>query len=432
VIRKLFRLLVVPLLGLLGSAGAQAGLTIEITQGAEGALPIAIVPFQVAVPGVENNVSDIVAANLRRSGRFKPLPAAELVAHPHEGSEVNFQAWRVLGVENLVVGKVRSGGAGGLVVQFQLFDVFKAVQLAGYSIPVKPGQLRQVAHHISDIIYEKLTGQRGAFSTRIAYVTSVRRAGKSRYVLAVADSDGFNPNTILESEQPLMSPSWSPDGNRLAYVSFEKGHAAIYVQEVASGRREVVAEFDGINGAPSWSPDGKSLALTLSRDGNPEIYVLELSTGSLARLTDNAAIDTEPAWAPDGRSLVFTSDRSGGPQIYRIPVSGGRPERLTFDGHYNARAVYSPDGRYLALVHGDGSGYRIALLDIETGLLRKVSEGNLDESPSFAPNGSMVLYATKKGGRGVLAAVAVEGNVHQRLSFSEGDVREPAWSPFRR
>jgi len=414
---------------------ADAGLTIEITSGVEGATPIAIVPFgwQGKTPPPVD-VAAVVSADLARSGRFAPLPEQDLISRPTRGSEVNFRDWRLMGVGSLLVGRLAPLGDGRIRLEFQLFDTIRGTQLAGYSLTVRPANLRQAAHYVSDVVYEALTGERGAFQTRIAYVT-VTGAGKARrYHLQVADADGYGQKTIVSSPEPLMSPAWSPDGRRLAYVSFEGRHSAIYVQEVATGRRVEVSRDRGINGAPAWSPDGTRLALTLSRDGNPEIYILDLRNGERRRLTRHPAIDTEPVWEPDGSGIVFTSDRGGGPQLYRLALSGeGRARRLTFEGGYNASADVSPDGGRIVFVHRDTQGrYRIALLDRQTGQMRLLSDGALDESPSFAPNGSMVLYATEYNGRGVLAAVSVDGRVSQRLRFQAGEVREPAWSPFER
>jgi len=430
--RILHTLLAAALLALLPRA--QAALTIEITGGAEGALPIAIVPFGVEGQGLPpENVSAIVTNNLKRSGRFAPLPEKDLLARPHQGSEVNFRDWRALGSDYLVVGKVRATAGGQYNVQFELFDVFRGARITGYSIPAGAQELRRAAHQISDIIYEKLTGQPGAFNTRIAYVTVSNVAPKQQsYALQVADADGYNPQTILTSKQPLLSPAWSPDGTRLAYLSFENKRAQIYIQEVASGKRELLASFPGLNGAPAWSPDGTRLALTLSKDGNPEIYVMNLASKILERLTSNPAIDTEAAWSPDGQRIVFTSDRGGKPQLYVMPAGGGNAQRITFEGDYNARGRYSPDGKLLAMVHGARGQYRIALLDLETRALRVLTDRTLDESPSFAPNGAMIIYATHDGKKGVLAAVSVDGRVQQRLLLQEGDVREAAWSPFGR
>ncbi len=425
----------IALLLLLTSLPVHAVLTIEITEGVEGALPIAVVPFGsdggAAIPV---DIASVVAADLQRSGRFSPLSTRDLISRPTSGADVRFPEWRMVGAENLVVGRVRPSPPSGYLVQFQLLDIFKGRQLTGYSFNARANELRRVAHKISDIVYEQLTGQQGAFSTRIAYVTAERMgAGSSRYSLQVADADGLDPQTVLRSAEPIMSPAWSSDGQRLAYVSFESGRSAVYIQDVASGERRVVADFKGINGAPAWAPDGRRLAITLSHDGNPDLYLLELTSNERIRLTDNPAIDTEPVWSPDGRWIYFTSDRGGAPQIYRMPSAGGAVERVTYEGIYNARAAISPDGRLLAMVHGErGGGYQIAILDLESRALRIVSRGRLDESPSFAPNGSMVIYATEHRGSGVLSAVSVDGRVHQRLLLNEGDVREPVWSPFVR
>ncbi|MCP5446335.1 MAG: Tol-Pal system beta propeller repeat protein TolB [Chromatiaceae bacterium] len=413
---------------------AFAALTIEITEGAEGALPLAVVPFGWEGTGVgpSQDIAAIVSGDLSRSGRFKTLPESDMLARPHSDAEVEFRDWKVLGMENLVVGRIQPNGADGYLVRFQLFDVFKGSLLTGYSIPATEADLRATAHRIADLIYETLTGEKGAFSTRIAYVESIPAAdGKTRVTLRVADADGYNPQTILNSPDPILSPAWSPDGLRLAYVSFVRGKPVIFVQEVFTGQRQQVAAYNGINGAPAWSPDGRQLAMTLSKDGNPEIYILNLATKALRRLTDHYAIDTEPAWSPDGRNIVFTSDRGGKPQIYRVPVSGGRLERLTFEGDYNARASYSPDGKSLVLVTRQGKSYRIGALQLGSGRLQVLSGGVLDESPSFAPNGNMIIYATKTRGKHELAAVSADGRVRQRLTLEGGgDVREPVWSPF--
>ena len=417
------------------NAGA-ASLTIEITEGAEGALPIAVVPFGWAgsSPGavdVGSEIAEIVRSDLQRSGRFAALPVKDMLARPQSDADVEFRDWKVLGMDSLVLGQVRPNGQGGYLVRFQLFDVFKGEQLIGYNFPTTSRDLRSTAHKIADIIYEKLTGQPGAFDTRIAYVVSSSKADGSQEVsLKVADADGFDPQTIVTSSEPLMSPAWAPDGRRLAYVSFEQKKASIYIQEVFTGKRQKVASFKGINGAPAWAPDGRKLALTLSRDGNPEIYVLNINTNALTRLTNHYAIDTEPAWSPDGRYIIFTSDRGGKPQIYRVPAFGGKVSRVTFEGSYNARASYAPDGESLTLVTRQGGDFRVAVVNLANNALQVLSDGRLDESPSFAPNGSMIIYATKINGKGELAAVSVDGRIRQRLALQDGDVREPVWSPY--
>jgi TolB protein len=417
---------------LLFSSVVHSALTIEITHGVEGSVPIAIVPFGWADRATRppENISAVIAADLNRSGRFESLPDSDLVANPTEASQVQFHNWRMVNVDYLVIGKILPAAGGRFDVQFQLFDVFRGKQVAGYSFASTRDELRRVAHHISDIIYKEITGIRGAFNTQVAYVTSSGGSKDKTYTLLVADSDGYNPQTILTSRQPLMSPSWSPDARQVAYVSFEKKIAEVYVQTISSGERRKIASFKGINGAPAWSADGRKLALTLSRDGNPEIYVMDINGTNLKRLTNNAAIDTEPAWTPDGKYIVFTSDRGGSAQLYRMPSSGGQAQRLTFEGKYNAGADISPDGSKIALVHGEDGRYRIAVLDVETRRIRVLTDGNQDEAPSFAPNGSMIIYATAAGNREVLAAVSVDGRFKQRLSLQAGNVREPVWSPF--
>jgi TolB protein len=431
---------------LLPAGAVWAVLNIEITQGVEGAAPIAVVPFAWQAPEPHSqqpaavappqepplDVTAVIRADLARSGRFAPLKPRDMLARPHADSKINFGNWRILQSENLVVGTVQYLGADRYKIRFRLFDVFKGRQLEGYSLTANGSNLRRAAHQVSDIIYEKLTGEQGAFTTSVAYVTTEGLGDARRYTLWVADADGYNGQSMMRSPEPILSPSWSPDGRQLAYASLEeRGHQVVFVQDVASGQREKAAAYQGINGAPAWSPDGRSLAVSLSKDGNAEIYVIDLAGKKKARrLTRHWAIDTEPVWTPDGKFIVFTSDRGGRPQIYRVPVVGGRPRRLTFEGSYNARATISPDGRYLAMIHRDNGNFRVAVMEMETGDLRILSDGTLDESPSFAPNGSMIIYATNSGTKGVLAAVSVDGRVRQRLSVQEGDVREPAWSPF--
>lgn len=411
---------------------AQAVLTIEITQGAAGALPIAVVPF--AWQGAEAlpvDVAAIIAADLQRSGRFSPLAVKDMVSRPNEAAQVSYRDWRMVGVDSLVVGKINPQ-ADGYTVQFQLLDVVKQTQLTGYTIRSDRAKLRWTAHQIADMIYETLIGEPGAFATRIAFVSEILEGNTRKYSMQVADSDGFNARPILKSAQPLMSPAWSPDGNRLAYVSFETGTPAVYAQDINTGRREIISYAKGLNNAPAWSPDGRKLALVLSKDGNPEIYVLELASKQLRRLTNNYAIDTEPVWMPDGSAIIFTSDRGGGPQIYRVAVGSGETVRLTFEGKYNARATLAPNGKYLAFVHGTGNQFNIATIELANGNMQVLTSSMLDESPSFAPNGSMIIFATKDRDKGFLAAVSVDGRVRQRLILQEGQAREPAWSPYVR
>ncbi|WP_297809002.1 Tol-Pal system beta propeller repeat protein TolB [uncultured Methylophaga sp.] len=412
---------------------AHALLTIEITGGSEAALPIAIVPFGVEGYAPPENISDIVSNDLASSGRFAPLEKRDLISEPHEGQQVNFQDWRLLRSEGLLIGKISSQDGENYQVQFQLYDVYKAEQLVGKRYNVPASGLRNLAHQISDIVYETLTGEKGVFSTRLAFVSEMKNAdGSKRFALQVSDADGANPRTVLQSTQPILSPNWSPDGQQLTYVTFENNKAEVYVQQLSSGRRNSVASFRGLNSAPAWSPDGKKLALTLSKNGNPEIYVLELASGNLSRVTHNSqAIDTEAVWLPNGREILFTSDRGGRPQIYRVNADGGRAERVTFEGSYNASADISPDGRNMAMVHAVNGKFHIAIQDLQTGAVQVLTETTADESPSFAPNGRMILYATEQQGRGVLAAVSVDGRIKQRLGESGSAVREPAWSPFR-
>ena len=415
------------------AAGVSAAdmLTIRITQGIDSALPIAIVPFGWSGRGsAAIDIADIIAKDLARSGRFAPMPFADLPARPAEYSAVDFRDWRLLGMENLVIGKLVQQPDGAHHIEFRLVDVYKARQLAGFRIPTR--NLRLSAHQISDIIYEKLTGERGAFATRIAYVTVDKETSGKVYRLLLADADGHNSQTLLKSSEPLLSPAWSPDGKHIAYVSFENRNSAVWVQDVLTSKRQLISSGPGINSAPAWSPDGTRLAMTLSKHGNPEIYVMHVATRQLQRLTNNYAIDTEPSWSPDGRKLVFTSDRGGGPQIYEITL-GGSAKRLTFGkGTYNARPRFSPNGRQIAMVTGGKRGYQIAVLDLPTDDFRVLTEAHLDESPSFAPNGSMIIYTTM-GPRGTeLAATSVDGRVKQRLTQQRGEVREPAWGPFRK
>jgi TolB protein len=431
VTRKILHLTLL-LFSLLATCSSYA-IEIIIDKGVENPIPIAIVPFSwsqaAGMPPVD--IATTISDDLTRSGRFSTMEDKDMPQQPHDFNEVRVKDWQRLGMENLVVGQLKQTDKGDYVVDFRLIDVYKGQQITGFSIPSTQLQLRRTAHDISDIIYEKLIGVRGAFATRIVYVTLVKnREGAKKYTLQISDADGYNPQVLLESKEPLLSPAWSPDGKKLAYVSFESRNSAVYIQDLLSGARTRVASNPGINSAPAWSPDGTRLALTLSMEGNPEIYVMHMASKQLRRMTNNGAIDTEPTWSPDGKLLAFTSDRGGGPQIYEIPADGGDPKRLTFDGPYNARPVYSPDGKYIAVVHGEGGAYQIALYDRGTKHISILTESHMDESPSFAPNGHMIIYTTT-GARGTaLAAISVDGSVHQRLALQDGEVREPAWGPF--
>ncbi len=427
--------IVYSLILLLVSQMAHAKLEIEIIQGNASALPIAIIPLQwhSSMPQPQIGVADVVSADLYRSGLFEPLDEEDMVDRPIDAESIRYGTWRLLKVDYLVIGQVNDAADGnGYDIVYQLYDVHTQERLISRIFTVGLGDLRFGAHRVADGIYQQLTGVPGAFATRIAYISATGEGNHQNYQLFVADADGFNPQAVVGSPEPLLSPSWSPDGQRLAYVSFEKGNSAIYVQNVATGQRDLVSNGKGINGAPAFSPDGRFLAMTLSYSGNPEIYVRDLTTGQKRQLTQHWAIDTEPAWSPDSQWVYFTSDRGGKPQIYRVAAAGGKPSRITREGDYNARASISPDGNRIAVAHGRGNEYRIAVLDTETGRMRILTPGVLDESPSFAPNGSMILYATREGHRGVLSAVSVDGNVRQRLILNEGDVREPAWSPVIR
>jgi TolB protein len=417
----------------LGLSTAHAQLVIEITRGQEDAVPIAVVPFGWESSGAAPfDIAQVVAADLERSGRFAPLDRKDMIDHPTSGDQIRFQDWRYLKSDFIAVGKLIPEGADRYAAQFELYNVLTGQRLTGQRLTATTASMRAVAHRIADIIYEQLTGVRGAFSTRIAFVSAEGSPPQQRYRLIVADADGENQQVIASSTEPLMSPAWSPDGQSLAYVSFESKASAIFVQTLRTGERRRVSARAGINGAPAWSPDGGTLALTLSRkDGDVDVYTLRLSDQVLTRMTFDPGIDTEPAWSSDGRKLFFMSDRAGGPQVYEIDVDQPqRATRVTFEGAYNARPRISPDGKQLAVVHLDGGNYRIAVVDLTSRGVQVLSQGRQDESPSFAPNGATLIYATQDRGRGVLSTVSVDGRVQQRLAAASGDVREPVWSPF--
>jgi TolB protein len=420
------------LVALFASTMALAELDIQITRGAGKQTPVAVVPFGWDGEGAAPvDVASVIGADLHRSGRFAPLDEGDMLQKPTAGADVDFGDWSILGVEAVVIGRVIQTGDNAYSVQFQLFDVFGGDQLVGYRMPATRGTLRRAAHRVADMVYEKLTGIQGVFDTQIAYVTARGTDNGRVYSLLVSDADGENEHTIMESPDPIMSPAWSPDSRRLAYVSFEGNASSIFVQTLRTGNRIQVSNRPGINGSPSFSPDGRKLVLTLGGvDGNLDIHVMDLATRDVKRLTTNRAIDTEGSWAPDGRQIYFTSDRSGGPQIYRIGTDGGTPERVTFEGSYNARPRLSPDGKKLATVHVDRGNFRIAVMELDERGVLVLSTGQQDESPSFAPNSDTLIYATRQGSNGVLETVSADGLVRQRLAQAQGDVREPVWSPF--
>ena len=407
-------------------------LRIEVTEGVSSALPVAIVPFAGAEQAPGTPVGAIVDADLARSGRFNTLATAEMPQKPSSLEQMNIPAWRTTGVNYVAVGQVIPQGGGNYMIRFVIVDVPRGQQLAAFQVPASADDMRSAAHRVSDLIYEQLLGERGAFNTRIAYVSVPNRpriGQPGEYLLMVSDADGENGHIVLKSKEPLMSPVWSPDGRQLAYVSFEGGHSQVFSQDLATGKRRLLSSKPGINGAPGWSPDGRQLALALSDGANTQIYLMDLDSGSLRQITQGSAINTEPTWSPDGSKLAFTSDRGGHPQIYEQDMATGQVRRLTYQGGYNARPRYSPDGKSLAYIAG-GSSFRIAVQDLQTGAVRVLSQGPEDESPSFAPNGAMIIYASQYGDAGVLSTVSFDGKVRQRVAGS-GDIREAAWSPFR-
>lgn len=405
-----------------------AELTIEITQGVDNPTRIGISPITHDGKSLPEDVSKIISADLERSGLFKSIPKRDMLSFPATIKEVYYRDWRILGAEYLVVGKT-SKRDGIYQITFSLLEVHSSKAVFTKVVKGSNTQLRDLAHYISDEVYLAVTGIPGAFSTRVAYVTAIPSSGKMKFRLMVSDVDGARERLMLESKEPIMSPAWSPDAKHLAYVSFETGRPAIFRQNLATAKREQLTNFRGLNGAPAWSPDGKRLALVLSKDGNPEIYTFDLQSRRFTRRTKHFAIDTEPNWTPDGKSLIFTSDRGGSPQIYKLVIATGQVERLTFRGSYNARPRLAADGRTLVMVHRDNGRFHIASQDLVTGDLRVLTQTHLDESPTVAPNGAMLLYATKKGNKGVLAAVSLDAGVKFFLPARFGDVREPAWSP---
>jgi len=411
------------LLLLVQASLADAALNIEIIGAGENQVPVAIVPFG-GDEKLAQTLNEVVTGDLQRSGLFRLVdPAGK---SPHEPSEVSYPDWQVRGAEALVIGTVMALPNGRIEARFRLLDVVKQTELAGQAVSADESQLRALGHRIADLVYEKLTGDRGVFSTRIAYVN---RVGKN-YRLIVADSDGYNEQTVLAQNEPIMSPAWSPDGSHLAYVSFETGHAVVYVQSLYTSQRKVLADFRGSNSAPAWSPDGRQLAIVLTRDGSSQIYVTHPDGSGLRRLTFSGAIDTEPNFSPDGQYLLFTSDRGGSAQVYRMPVEGGTAERLTFGEGNNFSPRYSPDGKSFVFAHLNSGGFYVAVQDFRAGQMSLLTAGGWEKKPSFAPNGKLILFASEARGRGILATVSSDGRVKQHMFTQSGDAREPVWGPY--
>ncbi len=411
---------------LTSSSPAEAQLVIDVTTSAGKQIPIALVPF-ANEDKAPQNITPIISNNLARTGLFRIVNTTGLSTLPSEPSDVNFTDWSTRGTEALVIGGIYPLADGRFEVRFRMFDVAKQSQMSSLTYTVSASQLRATAHKISDEIYEKLLGDRGVFSTKIAYVLKTG----PRYEIQVADADGFNPQTVLSSLEPIRSPKWSPDGSKLAYVSFESRKSTVIVQDLASGQRKTVANFRGDNYAPNWSPDGSKLVVALSKDAVSQIYIIPANGGEAVRITQSNGIDTNATFTPDGKDIIFVSDRSGGPQLYRVPVGGGvAPQRLTFEGSYNVNPRMSADGKLVAFVNREGGKLRIATLELSTLQMNVLTDGPLDDSPSFSPNGRTILFESKAGDRGTLGAVSVDGRVKSRLSSQSGDVREPAWGPY--
>lgn len=398
-------------------------LDLELTQGINSALPIAINSF--GSDGVSQELAHVIENDLTLSGQFK------IVSGPQgPNAQSSIATLKQLGADSVVMGRVSRIG-NRLEVSFSLADaVAKGNILLSKSYQINSNELRPLAHHISDEVYQKLTGERGIFSTRIAYISVQRGGARTRYSLEVADADGHNPQSLLVSTEPIMSPSWAPNGKSISYVSFEKKRAQIFTVSVETGQRRLITNFPGINGAPAWSPDGRQLAVVLSKSGTPKIYNIDLNSGTMKQMTFGDAIDTEPRFSPDGKSLLFTSGRGGSPQVYRLSLADGQVSRMTFEGNYNARASYTPDMKNIVMLHRDDRQFNIGLQNATGGPVASLTFSGLDESPSVSPNSRLVLYATRFQDKGVLGIVSIDGRIRMRLPAREGDVQEPAWSPY--
>ncbi|HEX5363771.1 MAG TPA: Tol-Pal system beta propeller repeat protein TolB [Gallionella sp.] len=412
----------VALLLLVQLSVASAALNIEIIGAGEKQIPVALVPFG-GDSELSKTINEVVTGDLQRSGLFRMVDLAGKFLD--EPSQVSYADWQVRGADALSIGRVTAQPNGRIEAHFRLFDVVKQNELIAQAVSAGDGQARAVGHRIADMIYEKLTGDKGVFSTRIAYVN---RQG-SNFRLIVADSDGYNEQVILAHNEPIMSPSWSPDGSHLAYVSFETGHAVVYVQSLLTSQRKVLADFRGSNSAPAWSPDGKQMAVVLTRDGGSQIYLVRPDGSNLRRITFSGVIDTEPNFSPDGQYLLFSSDRGGSVQIYRMPVNGGPEQRMTFGEGNNFSPRYSPDGSSFVFAHRSSGKFYIAVQDFQTGQMEILTEGGWEKKPSFAPNGKLILFASEARGRGILATVSSDGRVKQHMFTQGGDAREPVWGP---